>query len=413
MAEPYKPLFNRTYLKIILWVVAIAIVLLSASGPDRTEYIAIQQHDTQPAYFVTLDKRDSLEVQLIYRLGAALSGDQQLMHRLLENLVTEQLNSGAANAYLAQLQARVGVQRKEDRLTVQLSIPATALDDHQRMAALPEQLTQLLLAVNLNADLETRWNRLDAKRYLQNQDPEALLLEQFGNILDQPSGVHPLQQFAAFYTRVINTGQLTLALYGPEAKLITQAMASRLPGYQTSIALPQPALTPARQRLNATGNSAYLLSGTELSGRQDGDFAAQQLAVQTLQAALQAQEQFKFRLIWKPLDMRGYLAMMLHGAQLPDSAQRLQPVYDELFARVDDALIERTRHALQTQFAQRMVQQDSQLALLNSIAFYRLPLDYMPRFAERLNTVDNAQVKAQIRAFLDLQQLHFIYLPAL
>ncbi|MEH6578111.1 MAG: hypothetical protein V7731_13630 [Amphritea sp.] len=413
MSESYKPLFNRTYLKVILWVVAIAIVLLSSSGSDRNDYITVQQIDQQPVYFVSLDKRDTLELQFIYRLGAALSSEKQLMHRLLEDLITEQLDSEASQQLLGSMQARTSVQLLDDRLTIYLSLPTKALSDHQQLTALPGRLTRLLDEADRNVDLEHRWNRLEAELYLQNKKPEANLLHHFGELIDSRSGVHPIQKFPSYFDSVINNRELTIALYGPQSKLIAQAVASQLPGYQTSIPLATPALTPARRTLPSMGNTPYVLTGTTLKGRQSDEFAKQLLAVRTLQALLKNQQQLKYRLIWKPLDNSGYLTMMLHGSRLPTDPEQLQGVYDDLQTGLDTALIDSTRDALQKQFKQRMEQQEAQLGMLNAIAFYQLPVDYMPRFSQTLDKVDNNDVLRLVKQYLNSKQSHFIYLPAL
>lgn len=412
MSDSHSPLFNRTYLKAIFWIVAIVIVLLSASGKDNNDYISIQKTDARPVYSVTLNDSPSLQLQLIFRLGAAISTDQQLMHKLLQQLIEQQLDSPEASRLMQPLQIRNNVQLQDDRLTLQLTIPASFLDDHQRLAELPQQFIQQLRDINLNGTLEQRWNRLEAERYLQQKDPEQHLLSVFGELISSEPGVHPLQRFADFYRSRIDITQLTIVLHGPQAGLIAQAIGKQLPDYQSNIALANVDIPPIQERLTASGNTPYSLAGMKVPGRQQDGFLKELLAVRTLQVLLDNQQDLKYRLQWKSLDNSGYLAMMLHGSRLPRNPAQLKQQLAPLLLQLDDDLIDQTRSALQDRFQQQMEQQEAQLALLSSIAFYRLPLDYMANFQNNLSQIDNQAIRQRLGEYLNTEQLHFIYLPA-
>ncbi|WP_432471567.1 hypothetical protein [Amphritea sp. HPY] len=412
MSDSYAPLFNRTYLKAVFWIVAIVIVLLSAGGNDHNDYVSIQKADSRPVYSVTLNDSPSLQLQLIFRLGAAISTDQQLMHKLLLQLIEQQLDSAEASRLMQPMQIRNNIQLQDDRLTLQLTIPAGFLDDHQRLAELPQQLIRQLRDINLNGTLEQRWNRLEAESYLQQKDPEQHLLSVFGELISHGPGVHPLQRFADFYRSRIEISQLTVALHGPQAGLIAQAIGKQLPDYQSNIALTNVAIPPIQERLTASGNTPYSLAGMAVPGRQQDGFLKELLAVRTLQTMLDNQQDLKYRLQWKSLDNSGYLAMMLHGPRLPQNPAQLKQQLAPLLLQLDDDLIDQTRSTLQDRFQQQMEQQEAQLALLNSIAFYRLPLDYMANFQNNLSQIDNQAIRQRLGEYLDTERLHFIYLPA-
>lgn len=412
MSDSYAPLFNRTYLKVVLWIVAIAIVLLSAGGKDNNDYISIQQADARPVYSVTLDDSPSLQLQLIFRLGAGISSDQQLMHKLLLQLVEQQLSSTEALQLMQPMQIRHTIQLQDDRLSLQLTVPTNFLNDHQRLAELPQQLIQQLRQADLNSTLERRWNRLEAERYIQQKDPEQYLLSVFGELITSDPGVHPLQRFADFYRSRIDITQLTIVLHGPQAGLIAQAISKRLPDYQSNISLAQVDTPPVLEQLSALGNTPYSLAGMAVSGRQHDDFLQELLAVRTLQLLLDSQQELKYRLQWKSLDNSGYLAMMLHGSRLPHNPSQLKQQLAPLLLQLDDDLIDQTRSALQDRFQQQMEQQEAQLALLNNIAFYRLPLDYMANFKNNMSQIDNQAIRQRLSEYLDTERLHFIYLPA-
>jgi len=411
MSESYKPLFNRTYLKAILWIVAIVIVLLSAKGNNSTDYISIQKNNSGPVYFVDLDDAANLQLQLIFPLGAAITQDQQLLHQLTLDIAEQQLALFETEPKFQPLKLRSNILHHEDRLTIKLTIPKTELDNHQLIADLPQAVIHQLHNANTGIDLEARWNRLEAAQYLQRKDPEKQLLKAFGDQISS-SGIHLLQRFNDYFRNSFNIAALSVTLDGPQSPLIAQAIANRLPGYQNSISLPEPIVAATTLRLSPVGNTPYSLAGRALPGRQQTNFAQELLTIQTIQSLLQ-QSGLQFRLVWKSLDKRGYLAMMLHGQNTPADLQQLQQQLQPMTTKLDTALIEATRSKIIERFRQQMAQQDSQLSLLNSVAFYQLPLDYMAQFEATLNQVDSQSVAKLVTDYLDTDQLHFIYLPAL
>lgn len=414
MADTYQPMFNRTYLKIMLWVVAIAIVILSASGQDNNDYISVQQQENKPLYYVNLADNNNLELQLIFALQAALSDQQKLLHSLLSQRLQQHLETPAVNDLMAPLQAWPSVTLQDDRVTLHLSIPAQQNIEADALNRLVRGVLQSINNTDLKSGIDDQWARLKAEQYLQNQDAENHLFSRFSDTLSNDSSVHPLQRFSAWFRNRLSSPYLSMVIYGPDAEFAAQTLAPVLedlsdfkPSRLDSTPLYQ------QETLPAIGNQAYSLAGRALPGRQSDSFIAQLLAARSLQQVLPSlQPRTSARLLWKSLDQTGYFALFLYGDQPPRNQQRLGRLNDQLISAVDDDLIEATRSSLKESFLQRMSNQQAQLALLNTLVFYRLPVDYMPDFAAQLEATDNAAVSEQIASMLNPSELQFFYLPA-
>lgn len=414
MADTYQPMFNRTYLKVLLWVIAIAIVLLSASGRDTNDYLDIQRIENKPVYFTDLNDAADLSVQMIFALGPALNDQQKLLHKLLAKRIQHTLSSQEVAEQLAPLQANIQLSLQDDRFTLLLSIPANRAINTDQLTHLQQHLIKTLSRSDLNTGTEAEWARLKAEQYLENQASENHLLSVLTATLTDDSSVHPLQRFSAWANNTLSTDNLYMAIHGPDAATAAQALAAALPARQ-QFAAPRLASQGLiqRQTLPATGNEAYTLIGQKLPGRQSENFTAQLIAVKSLQRALPAiQPEVSSRLIWKSLDRQGYFALLLYGQRPPADTDQLAPINKRLLAATSDDLIDATRTMIKDNFLQQMSEQPAQLALLNTLAFYQLPLDYISGFATHLSDTGNDQVREQLNNMLNTNEQQFIYLPA-
>ena len=406
MSETHKPLFNRTYLKAVAWIVAVVIIMLSAGNRSGNDYIQVDKHPSAPVYFSEVDDASYLQIRLLYRTGAAISSQQQLVQQLLQQELQLNLEQLQQSSEFNQLEARLSTVIETDRLVVGLTIPARYSGKNQQIAGLIKGLQEGLAEYPYSGDLEQRWNRLEARQYLAQKDPELRLINSFLDQLSRSDSVHPLQRFPDLYRNRINSGALTITIQGPDSRAIAELSGNQLPGYSLTGDLALTANSPDTQWLSAQGNRDYLLLGLALPGREQTDFLAELLAVQTLQRLLQKQ-QSEFRLVWKSLDKQGYIAMILPGeSRIPEE------LMDALMGQLDGDQIEATREQLLSRYQQQMATQEAQLGQLDSIAFYGLPLDYLSTFESRLNQVDNSRVKQLIGSYLDPAKQYQLVLPA-
>ena len=411
MADTYKPMFNRTYLKVLLWIVAIAIVFLSASGRDTNRYLSIEKTANKPVYFTEPDDTETLSVQLIFGLGPALSDEQKLLHKLLSRRLQQTLNSATVNNLLSPAEASLQQTLQDDRITLLLSTAATDADQLNRLLL---QLLQTLNNSDMTRGTEAEWNRLKAELYLENQSAENRLLSAFTDTLSDNSSVHPLQRFPAWARNVFSNHNLTLAVSGPDAEAAADALAGALPFRELAEqTLSTSASFQQRQTLSAIGNEAYALAGLPLPGRQSDSFMAQLIAVKSLQQTLAAlQPDVSTRLLWKSLDQQGYLALLFYGQRPPADTSALTQLNRRLLETTDSDIISATRENIKENFLERMSEQQAQLGLLNTLAFYRLPTDYISGFADRLANTSDEAVLEQLQTMLNINNQQFFYLPA-
>lgn len=409
MAENKQPLFNRTYLKAVIWIIAIAVVLLNA-GSQGPDFITIKRSEQAPVYAVDLDDQTYLQLDLMFRLGAAINQEQALLNQLLLEQVNQQLSGFTARPEAEQLQLRLNSQLQDDRLSLQLAIPEHFRDQHQAIAALLSTLLQRLQA-GPERDLESAWRTLEARQYIQQKSQEQQLLKAFTAIIQPLPGVHPLQRFEDLYRSRVNNSNLTVTLQGPGAVALLPTISQLLADYRSADPVMPATTEPRYQELSPQSNEPHWLAGTTMASRQSSRFSAQLLAVKTLEQLLRQQASVGYRLSWKALDKRGYLAIILHGDPLRSRAAMTRE-FDRLRNGISDALIDQTRNQVRERFEAQMAQQDSQLHQLPNIAFYDLPLDYLEQFDQRLAQTPNAEVQAELRRILNLDTLHQIYQPA-
>jgi len=415
MSEARSPLFNRTYLKAIAWIVAIVIVLLTAGENRSTDFISIKKLPDTSLYYVNQDKAAYLQLRFLLRTGAAINGDQQLLQKLLLQQIQQQLTGLPERPLFRRLDTTLTTEAAADHITIALTLPASHSEEHAAIGEIAATLLQQLSHYQRDSDLEKHWELLEAEQYLNLKDPESRLLNHFTNQISGPVSIHPLQRFADLYHNSTRPAAITLTIQGPDAEHLAEALTEPLKTLlsaaprntlSASVALP-----PGPQRLQPQNNQTYILWGVALPGRQQEHFATELLAVRTLQQLLQQQDLAASRLIWKSLDKQGYLAMILQGSQITPATDLTQQL-NELQAQLSDELIDNTRTALQTRFDTQMAQTDNQLALLDSVAFYQLPTDYISSFDTSLNQVENDQVREMISRFFNGSQSYQITLPA-
>lgn len=409
MSENKAPLFNRTYLKAVVWIIAITVVLLNAgsSGPD---FLTIERSEQAPVYAVDVDDSPYLQIELMFRLDPAIHPQQALLNQLLSAQVSQQLIGFTARPEAAPLQPRLNSQLQDDRLTLQLAIPSRYQAQQQDIATLINALlTQLHNSPVL--DREKTWRTLEARQYIQQKSQEQQLLNAFTATIQPLPDVHPLQRFDALYRHHFSADNLIIALQGEDASDLLPLLSQQLAPISAGVKPVSDNHNASYQVLAAQSNEHYRLAGINMAGRQSDDFPAQLLAVKTLEQLLKDHSDTDYRLSWKALDKHGYLAIILHGAVVRDEAS-LANAFDQLRNSISDSLIEQTREQVRAHFEAQMEQPESQLHQLSNIAFYNLPLDYLAQFDQQLASTDNARVQTELRRLLNLNQLHQIYQPA-
>jgi hypothetical protein len=378
--KQYKPLFNKTYLKYLGFIVAIAIIFLSEKPA-----IPLDQPKEMPEFKSQLKvlKVEDLEVQrllLSFITTPALTNEAKTTRALLY----EALRKSAS-----QLQNTHAVLWTYDRLEIELRWSST------KPISIESEI-QALLKNSYQFSSSKQRALITAKRYVQSKESDEAILAHFsksiaGEFQEASSIATVLENkpTALFITdqsitekSLLNLDQQLATLY-PQAKLSfpdvvnwsfsNQQLVKRSTQHQRLIAS-QLALTSNQQ------NRIELLS----------NFVLNELLNRTLQKSA-----ISFRLIRQPIYQRGYQILLISS---PDniSEQTLSSLKNRiLISDIDDDL---------TVVKKRLV--DKYLALVNDRErlfklyskklFYGLITESDSEYEEQLDTIKPEQISAHI-----------------
>lgn len=365
-----KPLFNRRYLLILVWVLPVVILLLQRGGGD-TSADQIQWNSDLQAYQLPLEQ-DDIELGLILPLPRTLTDRAWIENRVSVQALTQRLAQPELTDWLSSQgwQAEINQTSTHLRVDIRMEAPPEA-QQMDRFYALLSRLSSI--------ESEPIRKRASAERYLQAQKDETRLLAAFGEHLPPPKP----------------TASALLA------KPPVWILRGNIPA--SDDALPTPP-TLSRQPANAdrqvvlstsprqTSERRLLLGQPQLAPTDGGELASQRLAAE-LMAQLLAQQSArdeKYRWIWKPLAENGYRALLLTS---PDT----EP--SRLASSLSTELFEQTRSSLLERFDQVLADEPSRW--LELVALYRLPLDSHRAFRDTLSNLDLDAARGLVSHLLD------------
>ncbi|MGB0466878.1 MAG: hypothetical protein ACPGF7_05005 [Pontibacterium sp.] len=377
MSDAYKPLFNRTYLRILVWGSAIAVLFLATLGDDQPDYLTLESDKQTPVYWVDYESA-STELTLLLPTGSALSTGEKIQQSLLSLVLESQLSA-------VQLPPAITwqIQKSADHLA--LTFSGKTLD------GLPDW-TKLLSALNQPVDAAD-WHRLaekfKARIYLQSHQVDNKLLAAYFKQLSGGDLADPLSRLSNRYQSMLS--RVRFFLSGEEVEELAETLIDQLPKNQpTALPLRMLNITATQKSLPFTNDSRYhLLIGGPVPARTNALFAAHRLAAHSLQIALnqQAQQQgFEYRMLWSSLQDAGYQALLLHS-DLP-LANQLQAINNKL----SPELVTQSREQLITQWQTRMSEEGNQVEALKVVAFYGLPDDTLKQYPQQLRALSIEQV---------------------
>lgn len=327
-----KPFFSRTQLNIIMVVVTVAILVLT-SGESEVSYPTLQRSELSgaPLYW-TEAKGGNIDI----RFSFALPDDSP---EPVRQLVYEQLREQLIDNSAALAPAMPLARDFPDRFIVGLRVAA-----QEDLPPAIDALVSLLSAPVAVERWHERWQQLRARRYLEGRRDEV-----FG---DDSLATQARQLYQQLFSRRL----LSLSLTGPYPKLEPAIAASiaRLPAGS-----PWPAVLPL-----ATPGTL------RLPGRRSAEFPVTRLAVEILQRIGESQN---LSIDWR--------------TRAEYSELRTANPTDSLLAQlkqIDSGSLETAKSELLDRFHRRLDGPNSWPEQLETIAFYRLPLDYLPGFAAKI-----------------------------
>ncbi len=390
-----KPFFSRKQLSSIIWVCAIAIVLLSASGrrqpPPEATASALAGI---PVYWLD-GAEDVYRLHLNY---ATASTDR--LH--LDTLLDAQQQRWQQHVILTQT---LRLQRHPDR--IELILHSTN----------PEQLTSALrtLLDSLHQPLPNDlWQRAEqrqrATRYLQqNQQPAVTQMRRWLTVIDsEQDSAQDSQDLLSAARRLrqqlFSPASLSLALLSPDPHATLQELRSTLlstqkPPWQPSTPPAQaPLLAAKHQQITRASLPPLLLLGRTTRGRQDGEFSQWVLTLALLERLLQ--DMPGAGLQWTPYSDWGILRLYWSDKTLADSEPLLSALRQQVAALSVDAITAQ-REAILEKLEDNLHGSNWLAGQLSIMAFYRLPPDYLARFSATIAASDPQQIRARLLQLLD------------
>lgn len=386
MSESYKPLFNRTYLKIITWVSAITILYLATLDSQEPDYLELNRAENLPVYWVE-NTADTTHLSVLFPTGSAISNSdkqlQTLLSRILESQLAAQVLPDSVHYRLIQAQ---------DHLNLEFSL--TSQDEQPDWQALLTNLQQPIEPALWQPVLE----KLKARDYLQSHKTDQQLLNSFFARLTGGDQQDPLMQLNSRYQMMLNNARFFVS--GDDAEDLAAQLTEHPPRLVPSpLDVRQLSSHPQEQILPATNDRRFhLLLGSAIPPRNSDQFAARKLAAHLLQDTLvQTSERlgFDYRQLWSSLQDGGYSALLLHADQPLDN------LLTALRNRLTPELADSSRDQVIENWQERMTEEKNQLTVLQQVALYQLPLDTLASYSEQLRAVSSDQIVTLASASLD------------
>ena len=395
MTDEYKPLFNRTYLNLLVIGSALAIFLLNYSTQDESAFFDVSHYPDSSLYTLEYDS-ERRQLDMLLPTHTALSNNDQLLQQLMLQILQAR-SQGISFAAGDQLE----FSRHQDRLELHLSWPADQATPD--VTAILQQLNQ---PVHWQ-DWQSAFERLKAKQYLNSQDTESRLQARFFNLISDNAASEPLQRLAHQYSQLFQQPRFVLS--GPDLESSTEQLSRRLSYPQRTALTPtaQPKLQ-SQLRESASDRRYHLALGMQLPPRYSADFARYRISAQLLQDLLSQQGAgmgLEFRMRWASLADRGYQLLILHSdSEISHKLARLQQ-------QLSPELLEQSRKTLIQSWLNSMATPDKQAQALRSIAFYRLPADSLKQYAAQLQAPPSDELLKLARQGLQAGQQISILMP--
>lgn len=399
------------------------------------------QHWTAPSgarvFFVETHALPMLDVQIDFAAGTAYdppgkAGTAALTQTVID-LGAESMDETAISNRLADLgailsgdidreRASIGLRTlsAEDKRTPALNVLRAVLSTPQfpeavfereqarSVAALKESLTQPDTIAN-----RAFWAALYPNHpYGVSATPESVAAVQRNDLVE-----YHRQHFTARRAVVSIVGDVTRAQAETLAQHLTEALPSS--GQTTTIASPTPPSGKEERIAHPSSAQAHLMLGTQALKRGDPDFFALQVGNYTLGGG-----GFVSRLMKEVREMRGYaynvhsyFIPMTHPGPFRINLQTKKTQANEALALTRKVLTDFLRDgpneveikaAKQNLIGSFPLNLDTNRKILDNVAiigFYGLPLDYLDHYAENIEKMTAADIKAAFALHVDLKRL--------
>lgn len=163
MTEPRKPLFNRTYLKIILWVVAIAVVLLNWKHESPTTPLTPWHWQAQDTSVVALKHEAGQSEVWVLSFASGAQQSPAGLAAIADEVIRQRLNGGAKQWFLSH-EISFSTALTQEAWKIILRLPA---DDQHRQLAREGLATLFTPDASDQVHYDSILNRFEARSHLR------------------------------------------------------------------------------------------------------------------------------------------------------------------------------------------------------------------------------------------------------
>ncbi len=405
---PRPPLFSRRQLNLIIFVTAAVIALLSVPTSPWPEFQRSVLRQVPLSYSTASAQPPELRLSFALPQQTLLPADAaELLQLLLEQRLAQTASAFKSNLH-------------RDRLTLTITATSPAL----LALALP-QLAPLLRQPFEPEALIQVIKQHRAQQHLDRNQPSPLqsaddwLQEQLPPSKNQKPNNLTDAAITQLQQQLFNRTQLRLSLTGSELEPITAALSAALEQFgpiqsdpeqpnekQSDQEHPSPNNTRATTQRPSAIDLSPVAGLQPLAGRQSPLFPQAVLLSRLLEALtpeatlrLYSGSQTSW-LVWlNPLQTSSHWL----EEQITQIQQRLAAMKDWELERAGDDLLD--------QLEQRLEEPGVIAEQLEVIAFYQLPLDYLPQFEATIAGLTRAEIRQQLLGLL--QPERFSYPPTL
>lgn len=381
-SSEYKPIFNRRYLYWLMWFVAIAIVLLSATGREKPQPLDQIVFQANPPHYLLPLTTDRVLVRIPIPTSPALSETALAQQNALVDALGQRILQKDLQDWLQKQSSDFYLERFQTHLVINLvfqNIPET-----QSLSAFWALLTQ---------PPETDWQQLQmralAQARLTLQGAESKLLSAAANWLSTQSSSSAIAP--ELYQQVLADSQGRYHLSGNfQGKRTSDAFVSK----QLSTS-ERP--TAANLTLEGYQSEFFHLKAWPLRPtRQVEDWVMSRLAALYLQEWINSQSG-EFRLLWQPSESVGYL-MIYQSASNAEALTNFARVDINTIMPLGAPTLETAKANLAATLEQQTSSEPGMLAWLDLMTRFNWPPD---AYQTALNTLQQADINTLHNWMLD------------
>ena len=373
MSTEYKPLFNRTYLKVIPWIVAIVIIVLSAN--DSSDFPTPEAIDNSSG-FVFEDENASNQVIATYPLAPAFSLSHQVDKQALQEIYSDNF-----------VNTDLEVTWEQDRVIVSFPLTKTIV------SSLRDTLNSA--AEYSPETYNNEYAKAKAAQYLSMNIPEELAIANFKNHLPE----NYRTQFSPFNQQPT----VLFIVKKRNNKLIKQTLEQlkadkRMP---KSDVVMDTGFAPQQIALQGRSEQFVYLLGQTLE--PNDSHSEQLIALYYLHHALQNLNNAKevtYRIQRKPLKPLGYNFLMVSAKRNFDNNALLR-LKNRLLDTITEDDLESIKKRLVKQYETQISTAEAKHFFFARQLFYGDKIQSPKAFHDTLTHISLEQVKEQIALFLN------------